>query len=54
MSKGLEITQKFLHPHLYSFGVPQAITKGLGLRHVNEKRKKSRSPNGRKQQTTLS
>lgn len=44
-SKGLEINPKYLHPELYSFGIPMAITKGLGLRHVNEKKKrKSRSP----------
>ena len=43
-SKGLEINRKYLHPHLYSFGIPMSITKGLGLRHINEKKRKSRSP----------
>jgi len=44
-SKGLEINRKFLHPVLYSFGIPMAITLELGLRHQLEKRKKkSRSP----------
>ena len=49
-SKGLEINGKFLHPELYSFGIPMSITKGLGLRHVDEKprRKKSRSPSAKK------
>ena len=32
-SKGLEINRKFLHPVLYSFGIPMIITKELGLRH---------------------
>ena len=32
-SKGLEVNQKYLHPHLYSFGIPMGITKALGIRH---------------------
>ena len=49
-SKGLEVNPKFLHPELYSFGIPMAITKSLGIRHVNEKkRKKSRSPTSKRQ-----
>ena len=47
MQKGLEINKKFLHPHLYSFGIPQNITKALGLRHIHDKKMKSGSPSKR-------
>ena len=51
ISKGLEINPKYLHPHLYSFGIPMNITKGLGLRHVSEKMKKTSTPNKRQNST---
>ena len=47
LQKGLEVNKKFLHPRLYSFGIPQSITKALGLRHMHDKKRKSRSPSKR-------
>ena len=47
-SKGLDINPKFIRPELYSFQIPMAFTRGLGLRHANEKKRKSRSPTSKR------